>query len=1088
MTLGIPEFSSDDWGRRVLRWMNLRPGELGRTGSMFGFYVLTSIGILWFEATSSGVFLREFGANYLPLIYLASMLISSAWSAFYSWLQRYIPLRWVVVLIATLIAVPIPLWQWGIDAGHHLPKAMGIAGLTLLQSCVLGMRLWLQTIYVLNDLNTGIIANQLFNVREVRRTYPLISSGVLVADVVAGLALPLLLDRLGISAVVFLSFGMIIAGAGILFLLGQVYERYFPQSTLRRREPKADSSTGKISGELSRYRRLLFTFFILAEIVFLLVDFQFMSQLQEPELLGLVMPNPGNRQRQDELIAAFIGRFQGVLGFFELTVQWVFASRLIERFGIFPIASVLPIAVVGLGGLGALSALLPGSVYGQLQHIWPVISGQLQLQFFLMLGLKFLYELFHFTLLASIGPVIFQPLPDSVRNQIQSVVRGNAEPIATGLIGVILAVIIAFRWDSALGIHWQTMLFISSVVLSVVWLVTNFLIRGDYLRLWVIRSARTSFRTSELVLKEFKKDAIAALSQLKSEADLRSCIELLSRIDPKDTGAVLMPMLPQLPLPLQQRVLEIMVKSPNPDPQHLIGVNQLLARSTWPDLTASALKYVYLTDVNADYDKLKPYLTPNIPAIIRGTAAALCLEKGDPKLKGEATNVLRLMLTNTQKSEKLLGAKALTNLKFLQALQLYMPNLLNDHDPDVRIAALEVVSATHFEKAYPMLTKALYAQPTRATASEGLLNLGDEAIGLLQRIVDDWRNPDVVKATAWNVLGQLGSIDAIDLMISRLSMVWGDDRRNILRALVKMEDDRGIEATLDRLGRKGIEALIDQELMLMGQTSAGMLDMTAGSKYTEKVEMLRRALQNIQDDSLERLFLLMQFLYDPYTIQAAAFNLQSGNVVTMAQGLEILDNQLDMPNKRAVLTLLDRNPDLDKQQKLLQEQLRRAKDLHDVPGERQLLGAIEKVTKQQQADLAKQLESMANILTYTPLSPEARLCQLMDLRHFFSDWLIAACFYLASEAQWSLTRHHVLGGIRSAKGYVREAALLYLRDVYPQAFENVLPKLRNDPDRLVRAQVKETLNQWGTNARQSMFPEGDDDDMNTAALGPMGER
>jgi hypothetical protein len=1085
MTLGIQEFSSDDLGRKVLRWMNLRPGELGRTSWMFAFYVLTSIGILWFEATSSGLFLREFGANYLPLIYLASMLISSAWSAFYSWLQRYIPLRWVVVMVATLIAVPIPLWQWGIDAGHHLPKAMGIAGLTLLQSCVLGMRLWLQTIYVLNDLNTSITANQLFNVREVRRTYPLISSGVLVADVVAGFALPLLLDRLGISAVVLLSFGMIIAGAGILFLLGQVYERYFPQSTLRRRETKTDSSTGKISGELMRYRRLLFTFFILAEIVFLLVDFQFMSQLQEPTLLGLVMPNPQGRQSQDELIAAFIGRFQGVLGFFELTVQWVFSSRLIERFGIFSIASVLPIAVVGLGGLGALSALLPAPIYAQLHQIWPAIVGQIQLQFFLMIALKFLYELFHFTLLASIGPVIFQPLPDSVRNNIQSVVRGNAEPIATGLVGVILAVIIAFGVDNWLGMHWQTTLFLSSVMLSGVWLVTNLLIRGDYLRLWVLRSARTSFRSSALVLKEFKKDAIAALSQLKSEADLRSCIELLSQIDPKDTGTVLMPLLPTLPTSLQQRVLEIMVKSPQPDPQHLIGVNQLLARSTWPDLTASALKYIYLTDENADYAKLKPYMALSIPPLIRGTAAALCLEKGDTKLKGEATNVLRLMLTNSQKQEKLLGAKALTNLKFLQALQLYVPNLLNDPDPDVRLAALEVVSATHFEKAYPMLTKALYSQPTRATAAAGLIDLGDEAIPLLQRIVDDWRNPDVVKATAWNALGQLGSIDAIDLMISRLSMVWGDDRRNILRALVKMADDQGIEATLDRLGRKGIEALVDQELMLMGQTSAGMLDMTAGQKYSEKVEMLRRALQNIQDDSLERLFLLMQFLYDPYTIQAAAFNLQSGNVVTMAHGLEILDNQLDMPNKRAVLTLLDRNPELDKQQKQLEDQLRRAREKADKVSERQLVTSLERLIKQKQEELAKQLESLANILTYTPLPPEERLCQLMDLRHFFSDWLIATCFYLASEARWSLTRHHVLGGIRSAKGYVREAALLYLRDMYPQAFENVLPKLRNDPDRLVRAQVKAILNQWGTNARQSMFPDADDDDMNTAALGPM---
>ncbi|NJN49850.1 MAG: hypothetical protein HC805_08925 [Alkalinema sp. RL_2_19] len=198
-----------------------------------------------------------------------------------------------------------------------------------------------------------------------------------------------------------------------------------------------------------------------------------------------------------------------------------------------------------------------------------------------------------------------------------------------------------------------------------------------------------------------QKDAIAALAQLKSEADLRSCIELLNRIDPKDTGTILMPILPDLPATLQQRVLEIIVKSPAPDPQHSIVVNQILARSAWPDLTASALKYIYLTNDHADFGKLKPYLNPSIPPVIRGTAAALCLEKGNNQLKGEATNVLRLMLTNNQKYEKLLGAKALTNLKFLQALQLYVPALLDDSDIDVKCAAFEVVSATHFEKPIP---------------------------------------------------------------------------------------------------------------------------------------------------------------------------------------------------------------------------------------------------------------------------------------------------------------------------------------------------------------------------------------------------
>ncbi len=1015
MTLGLQGFSSDDIGRRILRWMNLRPGEIGRTGWMFAFYVLTSIGILWFEATASGLFLREFGANLLPAIYLISMLISSAWSAFYTWLQRYIPLRWVVVLVAMLIAVPIPLLQWGMKAGDSMPQAMGIASLTLLQSCVLGMRLWLQTIYVLNDLNTSITANQLFNVREVRRTYPLISSGVLVADVIAGLSLPLLLNKLGLAAVILLSFGMIISGAIVLFLLGQLYERYFPQSTLRRREVKGETTTGKISHELRRYRHLLFTFFILAEIVFLLVDFQFMSQLQQPALLGLVMANPQNRT-QDAQIAAFIGQFQGLLGFFELSLQWLFSSRLIERFGLFAIASVLPITVLALGGFGVLSGLLPDSVYRQLNQAVPAIAGQAQLQFYIMLGLKFLYELFHFTLLASIGPVVFQPLPDSVRNMIQSVVRGNAEPIATGIVGMSLALIIGLGGDKMLGLQWQTTLFLSSAILAAGWLCTNFLLRGDYLRLWVIRSARTSFRHAEPLVKEFKKDAVTALKQLKSESDLRSGIELLSRIDPKNTSAVLMPMMPQLSPPLQQHVLEIIIQSSATEPQHLITVNQLLARSMWPELTASALKYIYLTDKNANYSKLKPYLAPNIPSIIRGTAAALALENGDIRIKGEATNVLRLMLTNSQQQEKLIGCQALTSLKFLQALQLYVPNLLKDPDLEVRCAALNVVSTTHFEQSYPALVNGLYDQNTRAAAMTALVELENEALPLLIDIIDDWRQPNIVKATVWNIMGQIGTIDAIDAMISRLSVIWGDDRRNVLRVLVKIPNDQGIEAALDRLGRTGIETLIDQELMLIGQAIAGLLDLTSGQQYSDKVAMLRRALHHIQQESLERLFLLMQFLYDPYTIQAAAFNLQSDNVLDIAQGLEILDNQLDIPNKRACLALLDRNPDLDRQNQKLQRQLNQARKRRNLRTERSLLNSLDKLAQQQQAELTKQIQALSGIVVYEALTPPLRLRQLLDLRHFVSDWLLACCFYLASEAKWSLTRRHILGGLHSAKG------------------------------------------------------------------------
>jgi hypothetical protein len=240
--------------------------------------------------------------------------------------------------------------------------------------------------------------------------------------------------------------------------------------------------------------------------------------------------------------------------------------------------------------------------------------------------------------------------------------------------------------------------------------------------------------------------------------------------------------------------------------------------------------------------------------------------------------------------------------------------------------------------------------------------------------------------------------------------------------------------------------------------------------------MLRRALTNVQTDGIDRIFLLMQFLYEPRVIQAAAFNLQSGSSFNMAQGLEILDNQLDIPHKRALLTLLDRNVDLEKSEKQLQTEIAVAGKQHDMSLEKHLRSQLEKIARQQQAELEKQIKSLSALLTYEPLAPEERLSQLMDLRHFMPDWVVACCFHLARKSTWDLARPQVLNGLRHAKGYVREASLLYLQDMYPDTLPKVLPKLRNDADRLVRRQVELMIQR--RNIRPTP-PLDDDEGMNT---------
>lgn len=1014
MELTNQQFARDGLGRKLLRWINLRPEESERTLLMFAFYTTTSIGLLWLEASAVGLFLEQYGAGNLPIIYIASSGISVGLGFLYSWMQQYLPLRRVIVLIAVLMALPLLLLQSGLG----FASGVAIGGIVVFKTTVLLLRLWLEAIYILNDLNASITANQLFNIREIKRTFPLISSGVLVADIISGFSLPLILAALprdqGIPTVIMLAFGMMVIGAGILFYLSQTYQQAFPGS-LRRREERQTMETRLVRGKVQRYVMLLLVFFIMAQVLLLLVDFQFLSQLErQPELAG-----------QSDKIASFLSVFNGALGICELIAQWLFSSRVIEQVGVFQTVMSLPVLVIvitlGIVACGFLTT-------GPLPIFWGLVIR------------KFLYELLHYTLFASVSPVLFQPVPEAIRGRLQATIRGIAEPISTGATGLALFWIVWLTRQQETERQWQTLVFVVMFCLAIAWLVAIWMLKTEYVGLLVFSAGRGQLSGSDVDLRELKRAVIEALERPGAEADKRSCIELLSQIDPKNIGEVLAPLLEKLTPSLQQKSLEVMLNYPSV--LHLGQVQSLIAQKPAPEVMAVALRYVWLTDENSDIRQLRTYLHPEVDPIIRGTAASLMLRRGTPTQKAEATNTLRLMLTHKQKQERVMGCRALGEAVYLQALRLYIPNLLQDQSMQVRCAVLEAIGATRLEEYYPSLLRGLNYKSTRDASQKALVKLENDALPMLVKLAADVNQSNLVRSHAWSAIGQIGTVEAIEILIAHLKTSWGETRRNILRILLKIPQEKGIEGVLERLGRSGVEQLIDQEIMFIGQTYAALVDLTPARVRGQEADLLRRALRDLPSDGIDRLFLLMKFLYPLSSIQVASFNLQSGSKSNMAQGLEILDNTLDIPSKRAFLALLDRTLDIDK------------------------------------------LQLLSGVVAYEPMQPHRRLRYLLDLRHFLSDWALACCFHLARQSRWSLTSDQILACLNHPKGFVREAVLSYLQLASPSALIKILPMLQNDPDRLVSTQVKQMMETLNLERLPSLSH--DEDDMpSTAELGPM---
>ncbi|WP_413163241.1 MFS transporter [Capilliphycus salinus ALCB114379] len=1001
-------------GQGLLRGLNLRPEEVDRTGLMFLVYTMTSIGLIWLELSTVGLFLDQYGADKLPWIYIASAAIGSSLGVVYSWLQKILPLRRVIVVILLLMAVPLFLFRVGLGIEN-----LQIAGLSVEFITLFLMWLWVEACYLLNDLNTSITANQLFNIREIKRTYPLISSGFLVAGVVSGFSLPLILRIVGLKNVTIVSGTMVLVGAAILFYLAQRHQQSFPDSSRWTPEDEQpEFSSRNLKGPLQGYVIPLIAFFVMAEVLYVLVDFQFFSQLEFQ-----------NQAAGASGIVSFLGIFEGILSTFQVGTQWFASSRLVERTGVFATASILP---VGIAALGAFSLI------GGITGLFTVFLG--------FVILRFLDELFHYTLIETTGAVLFQPLPDNTRSDIQTLVNGVFEPLSTGVSGFLILLILGLT-------HWllpnqtfeqfereQSLVFVAVIIgLAVLWLLVVLAIRSQYVSLLVRSAERGRLGVTDVNMRALKRSVAETLSQPKPDADKRSCIELLSQLDPKNVGETLVPLLEDLSPALQRQSLEIMLHHPNPN--YLGEIRALSRRALPPEVLALTLRYIWLTETEPDIEQLRPYLQPQVDPVVRGTAAALIMRRGDREQKAVATNTIRRMITSSQERERVMGARALGEADYLQGLRLYLDDLLQDESLRVRCALLDVIAATHMEEYYPSLVKALAYRSTREAARQALVRLDNEAIPLLVSVAEDIHRSDLVRLQAWNAIGDIGTIEAIDTLVNHLITAWGTPRRNILRILLKIGEDAGIEGVLDRIGRSGVETLIEQELMFIGQIYAALIDLSllrAGTINGESIsgdlhesqspeQLLGRALRGLESDAIERVFLLMKLLYPLGSIQAAAFNIRSDQVGNVARGLEILDNTVDIASKRSLINILDRHSELEK------------------------------------------LEYLAPLFPYRPLKPSARLRRLLELRHFLSDWTLACCFHLARSAHWSLTAEQTLMCLRHPTGFVREAVLAYLRIASRRALIELLPMLQNDPDPLVAAQVAQMIDELGVNGSRSRF-------------------
>jgi HEAT repeat protein/ATP/ADP translocase len=953
--------------RRILRTLNLRPEEVERTILMFLFNATVFVGGVWLEGISDSLVLSEFSVETLTWAYMAIAVVVSILGVFYSWLQRILPLRMVMVGMGFLVALPV----FGFWIG------LGMKGTFLYGASIFGARLWVDAVYTISYINSDIAANQLFNIREVKRAFPIVGTGITVAEIISGFSLPILAKLIGLRNVTLVAFGMLLFSTILLFYISQRYRQAFPNSAYTEAED-GELSTTRMQGNLKSYVTMLFGFFIVSQLVFFVIAYQFFGQLEV-------------NLKSAEAIATFVGNFGGFLGILKLMVQLFGTSRVTEKIGLFFTVLIPPALTVILGILAGIAPF--GLLIG----------------FVVLRGFD---DLFRYTIVASTSPVLFQAVPDQFRSRIQSFVRGVADPMSTGLAGAAIFGITELLKYQHVDLVTSARIFAGiTVLLALVWIGIIFLLRRGYLNLLIQSVERGQLSLTDVDVKEVRRAVAESLIKSKNEADQFVYIELLTQVAPKTVAESLAPLLLQMTPELQKQSLEAMLL--NPEERYLPLIKDLLqSPSASPQVRSLSLRYNLLADPNPDIASLRKFLGPEQNPLIRSTAVALMMRLGTPAQVAEATNTLRQMITSPHQPERVLGCQALAEASYMQSLRFYVPTLLQDPSIEVRCALLKAIAATREEDYFPSVIRGLYYKATRQAAYEALVNLGDDALDSLLKLGQDERQIESVRLRAWEIMGDIATPAAVNLLAIHLRTSWGKKRRAILRTLIRVPLEAGIETTLEMIGRSGVETMVNQELTVKAEAWAAIQDLPKDQIGTIEADLIRDSLQLEIEDSLERLFLLMKLLYTPSAIQAASFNILSGSRGNMARGIEILDNTIDLSNKQIILAIVDK--------RLIPEKLRILSDIHP----------------------------------YQPMSGVKRLRRLIEIRHCLSDWTLACCFHVGRVQWWGIPAADTVACLQHPTSFVREAVIAYLQVASPRSLQKFLPKLKEDRDPLVGAQAR----------------------------------
>jgi ATP/ADP translocase/HEAT repeat protein len=838
--------------------VNCRPGEGWPAVLMFTHSLFLGFAWIYYKTASDALFLSQYGAQALPYVYLGSTVITGGFAYLYTKLDGRV--RQTVLLVGLI--------------GFYL-LLLVVARLALLLPdngpVVVAVRVIRPLLILVVDLEFWALAGRLFDLRQGKRLFGLISAGNVLATILGGLSVPLLGLLLPITDL--LDLAVVALGLCLALLVYILRANFAALEHTAASEVKSEAESHLSLGTLLRNRYLSLILALYACFIFasLFLDFGFYGEVE------------GRYKEKEKQLADFLGAFSAVGATVGLFAQAFLSGWLLPRFGLFGGLLGLPLALVvgcglvmvlGLTGVGGLGAVF-----------WVIVATKLS-ETVLTSAVQY-----------PAVRVLYQPLPSGQRVAFQAVVEGMLDAAIVGLAGGLMVVLT--RSTSFGG--WKVAFVL--VPLAVLWITVSLGLNRAYARVLETCLAKRRLDPGALSLGDASSRQV--LDRWLQSTNAVEVLHALSVIpaEEKEMREILVRLLDHPSPDVRQEALARIEARPFAAARAC--VQQLIRQESSPTVQGMALRVLVALNDGDAVEWTQSFLDDERPELRQGALVGLLRHGGPEGVMAAGTCFLEL--TRSEKAaDRAMAARVLGDVA-IHSFSRPLVHLLRDPDLTVRRVALKAAIRVASPDLGPAVLASLGVPSLRSLAVEALAAPGRASLPFLKMAFAESQRTPAERVLLLRVCQLSCVVEAIPFLEEQLEVPDGEIRRQALYGLIQLGYDT---AQAQEAARARTMQACGRATLLLAAT-----DDLQRAGLIEKSPLLR-ALEIEVRRTREEIFLLLCLAYPAGGVASAWPHLESGATAKRVLALESLDQLLPRRLKEVVFALVDELPQATRLQRL----------------------------------------------------------------------------------------------------------------------------------------------------------------------------